>query len=383
MIKESFSYVRSSPKQGIYQDPLPKRKIKKSALSGRVEIGAEKRQTAITLNIKDTPKNQACIEEELAPEDGPLYDSDFQHFTDLTRPDEEKEEKKSNSDLIKASPIEKQKNLTEKDNQNEVLETNFVPPSGKPKLHRKLIFSIQEKCNILQGKMLSDESINLAKKLLAEQFPGISGLMDTCLGKLHQFGIIPVDKSYIQLLHVGSMHWVCISNMETNKYDNGTHYVYDSLCKPKIMLDIVKQVASYSYHDKSTMSLLTRSVQQQKNGVDCELVSIAFAATLAFGADPSTVNYDAALLRAHLIKCFDNKLMVEFPVTEKCVIKCKPYTSIVELYCVCRMPYWRTDEIGLRMAECKSCERWFHCNCEKIPAAAFSAGKKWFCLNGR
>ena len=33
---------------------------------------------------------------------------------------------------------------------------------------------------------------------------------------MHQFGTIPVDKPYIQLLHAGSMHWVCISNMETS-----------------------------------------------------------------------------------------------------------------------------------------------------------------------
>ena len=72
--------------------------------------------------------------------------------------------------------------------------------------------------------------------------------------------------------------------------------------------------------------------------------------------------------------------MVQFLVTEKRVIKCKPYTSIVELYCVCRMPYWRTDEIGLRMAECESCNRWFHRRCEKIPAAVFSTRKSWFCL---
>ena len=73
--------------------------------------------------------------------------------------------------------------------------------------------------------------------------------------------------------------------METNKHDNATHYVYDSSCKQKIMLDIVKQVASYSYYEKSTMSLLTRSVHQQKNGVDCELFSTAFATTLAFGGE--------------------------------------------------------------------------------------------------
>ena len=96
----------------------------------------------------------------------------FQPFIDLTRPDEEKEKNKLNSDLIKASPIKKQKNLTEKNNQNEVLETNFVPPFGEPKSQRKLIFSVQEKCNILQGKMLTDESINLAQKPLAKQFLG-------------------------------------------------------------------------------------------------------------------------------------------------------------------------------------------------------------------
>ena len=61
LIKESFSCVRFSPKQGIYRDPLPKRKIKKSALSGRVGIGAEKRRTAITLNIKGTQKNSPAL----------------------------------------------------------------------------------------------------------------------------------------------------------------------------------------------------------------------------------------------------------------------------------------------------------------------------------
>ena len=109
------------------------------------------------------------------------------------------------------------------------------------------------------------------------------------------------------------------------------------------------------------MSLVTRSAQHPKNGADCGIFSISFATTLAFGGDPLTVTYDAALLRAHLIKCFDNNLMVEFPLTETRAIKCKLYTSIVELYCACCLPYWRIDEIGLRMAECENCKRWFHC----------------------
>ena len=160
--------------------------------------------------------------------------------------------------------------------------------------------------------MLTDESINLAQVLLVKQFPGISGLMDTSLRKMHQFEIIPVDKIYIQLLHAGSMDWVCISNLETNKYESGTHYVYDILCKQKIMLNIVKQIASCPYYDKSTMSLPPRSVQQQKNGIDCGLFSVAFATTLAFDGNQSTVNYDAALLIAHLIKCFHDNFFPSF-----------------------------------------------------------------------
>ena len=60
-----------------------------------------------------------------------LYDSDFQPFIDLTKPDEQKEENNLNSNLIKASPIVKQKNLTEKDNQNETLETSFESQNHK------------------------------------------------------------------------------------------------------------------------------------------------------------------------------------------------------------------------------------------------------------
>ena len=44
----------------------------------------KKRESAVTLNIKGTPKKQPRTEEELAPEDGALYDSDFQPFIDLS-----------------------------------------------------------------------------------------------------------------------------------------------------------------------------------------------------------------------------------------------------------------------------------------------------------
>ena len=105
MIKESSSYVRSSPKKGIRRNPLPNPKTKKPALSGRVGIGAENRRAPVTLNIKDTQRKQPRIEEELEHEDRALYDSDFQPFIDITRPNGRKEGKKLKSVLAKASPI--------------------------------------------------------------------------------------------------------------------------------------------------------------------------------------------------------------------------------------------------------------------------------------
>ena len=62
--------------------------------------------------------------------------------------------------------------------------------------------------------------------------------MDTCLEKMHQIETISVGKLCIHLLHAGSMYWVNI-NLETNKCE--PIYFYESLCEPKIMLDIVKQ----------------------------------------------------------------------------------------------------------------------------------------------
>ena len=140
------------------------------------------------------------------------------------------------------------------------------------------------------------------------------------------------------------------------------------------MLDIVRQVASYEFANKICAATKEWSC----------LWVILNCVCHHFGVWWRSINCQlwCGITGVHLIKCFDNNLIVKFPVTEKRVVKCKPYTSIVELYSVCRMPYWRTEEIG-RMAECESCKRWFHRKSEKIAAAVFSDGKQWFCLTCR
>ena len=96
---------------------------------------------------------------------------------------------------------------------DEIEEIKYVTPSGKPKKDRKFVFSLEVKKIVLNSKMLTDESINIAQKLLKKQFPTIGGFMDTCLGNNQQFDIIPRDKPYIQVLHVPSRSFTTTLDM--------------------------------------------------------------------------------------------------------------------------------------------------------------------------
>ena len=144
-------------------------------------------------------------------------------------------------------------------------------------------FSEEEKCTILRKQMLNDESINITQSLLSKQFPKVFGFQKTVIGKLQEFHVILTKKNYIQILHDSSLHWVCVANMESRKKDNEIHYLYDSLKKKHISKDVISQIASYTYHSVPQLTILSKSIQQQGNSVDCGVYAIAFATSLAYG----------------------------------------------------------------------------------------------------
>ena len=47
-------------------------------------------------------------------------------------------------------------------------------------------------------------------------------------------------------------------------------------------------------------------VQQQRNDSDCGVFAIAFSNCLAFGEDPTFVNFDVLRMRSHLAACLRN-----------------------------------------------------------------------------
>ena len=160
------------------------------------------------------------------------------------------------------------------------------------------------------------------------------------MGKTLSFDIVKTNENFIQLLHVGSLHWVCVANLSENKSHNGEGQLDDSLSNGKVSPDVAKQIAAFSFCDLPEILVGIKGVQQQTNSFDCDLFAIVFATSLAFGEGPANVTHDFMKLRMHLIKCLDEKQMTCFSKsTEKHVSKCQSRLAAIELYYKCRMPY--------------------------------------------
>ena len=147
----------------------------------------------------------------------------------------------------------------------------------------------------------------LAQNLLKEQFTEISGFQDTVTGKTQSSDIVKTNENFIQLLNVGSLHWVCVTNVSENKIDKGECQLYDSLSNAKVSPDVGKQIAASVFCDLPEILVEIKEVQQQTNLVDCGIFAIAFATRSAFAEDPADVTYDPTKLRMRLIKCLDKK----------------------------------------------------------------------------
>ena len=63
--------------------------------------------------------------------------------------------------------------------------------------------------NIINNKMPSGESIDLAQQLLKKQFLIFGGLQDIALSEHYGLDVVKKDKPFIQVLYNGSAHWRC------------------------------------------------------------------------------------------------------------------------------------------------------------------------------
>ena len=169
----------------------------------------------------------------------------------------------------------------------DLTETTYIPPhkTGKAKRRLNLKYSMLERQEILNGHMLTDMTINLAQNILVRGFANISGFEDTVVGTVSNFSKQDVDFPYIQMLHTGSLHWVCISNTsQKGLVKANVVNLYDSLnTRGTVTAHVQDQIADY---------VDIQPVQQQTNGTNCGVFVIAYAVDLANLQDPTEIRYD-------------------------------------------------------------------------------------------
>ena len=146
----------------------------------------------------------------------------------------------------------------------------------------------------------------MGQNLLSKDFPDIDGFQDTVIGKVLRFNVIGKQRKYIQILHCGSNHWICVANMTSEKVDNDTHFIYYSLASRNISADVLSQIARYSKHEEPQLEIHVTDVQHQGSG-DCGVFAVAFATSLAFGQNPEKISYDKKLMLGLNTKVFTER----------------------------------------------------------------------------
>ncbi|KAK2555743.1 hypothetical protein P5673_022310 [Acropora cervicornis] len=148
--------------------------------------------------------------------------------------------------------------------------------------------------------------IQEAHILLKQVNPMIKGFQRTTLGPARNFDV--VTSEFVQILHTGNHHWVCASSVGCLP---GTVNLYDSLFHDIIANEVEEQLKDLMANNLTGINIV--AVQQQGNGSDCGVFSIAFATCIVYGRDPGIVTFDVPQMRPHLSQCLNTGLLSPFP----------------------------------------------------------------------
>jgi len=140
--------------------------------------------------------------------------------------------------------------------------------------------------DIIMGVELSDLQINMVQNLLKAQFPQLNGLKST-LQQTKPAAVLTEDemRNKLQIIHCKARHhWIVAT---TVKCTNNQVLVIDSIFSS--LDDETKGTVSQLFQRDTTSPPVIKVIRPQKQtGVkDCELFSIAYATSIAFGQNPA------------------------------------------------------------------------------------------------
>ena len=186
--------------------------------------------------------------------------------------------------------------------------------------------------------------------------------------------------NFVQIVNIANSHWVCVSNIGcpsgvVDVYDSIPHYSTGSYA-------LQKQLAAILHTNKRSFTVCYVNVQRQSGSADCGLFAITFAHTLCCGEDLHMIGYAQTCMRQHLAKCFRRGEVTSFPTGKIGRCDRKRYRNkedCVNVYCICRLPWSKSDVSHGCLVQCSQCSEWFHENCENIPHCVFQQCIQWFC----
>ena len=226
---------------------------------------------------------------------------------------------------------------------------------------------------IMKNHWLTDVQIGKAQNLLKQQFPHMQGLQATTLGPLQQFDVM--RSKFVQILHTGAKHWICISNTYCSQMNSIK--IYDSMYLG-VNAITKKQISSILHIESAdAIKIMVEPVTQQMNGSDCGVFAIAFAAALCYGQDPSKMIFQIRNIRSYLWNCLTNGHIDMFPSAQRMSDVPNSKSILLPIYCKCRLPYIKQED---DMVECSSCHKWYHRKCLKVPKMVFKRkDMNWKC----
>ena len=191
---------------------------------------------------------------------------------------------------------------------DEYVYASFDSATPLSQAKQKMKLNSEELSWIMYGNELTDLSINLAQRMLKEQFE-LNGLQSTLLQARTSKQITEISlNNQIQIIHShGNSHWIVASSVNSR---NHTVFVYDSV---------------FEHLDKNTEKIIQNlfnskrikvvKSQAQCGGDDCGVFAIANATAIAHGFDPANMAFNQSAMRLHLLKCFKEEKMTMFPTS--------------------------------------------------------------------
>ena len=120
------------------------------------------------------------------------------------------------------------------------------------------------------------------------------------------------NREFIQILNLANNHWITVSTVGCVP---GVVNVYDSL-QLGLSTSVKRTIANLLHTNKPTIVVQQARMQLQSGGSDCGLFAVATATAICTGQNPENIQFNQRLMRQHLLKCLEEKLLLPFRSTK-------------------------------------------------------------------